>query len=100
MEQIGTYKYLSCEVPQRSATYVEKKLDIRFRLIYGTTTRTLRKKLSKETLLKLHKVTADPSLLYGCKNWTIRVDHERDRSSTDVTFETGCGLRTFTSETK
>lgn len=58
-EQINTFTYLHCEISCRYNRDAEKINSTSFEI-------TLGKKVHMETLLKLHKVMAIPSFLYGC----------------------------------
>jgi len=59
---------------------MEEKLN-RFHFFCGTTRNTLGKKVCKEMLLKLYKVMVIPSLLCGCKTWTLSVEQVRTEAA-------------------
>jgi hypothetical protein len=53
--------------------------------ICGTIQRTF-KISNSETLLKLYKIIAVPTLLYWCKNWVLLKQHERRNETAEMKF--------------
>ena len=43
---------------------------------------------NEETLLKLYKITAVPTLLYGCESWTLQKKHGRRIEPGEMKFLT------------
>ena len=67
MEQDNQLNYLGCEQSLVGEVDLDKKLN-RFQHVCGTTSRQL-KKTSMEAQVKLYKVVAKPTLLYGSGTW-------------------------------
>ncbi|KAK9877518.1 hypothetical protein WA026_018626 [Henosepilachna vigintioctopunctata] len=70
IEQVSHFTYLGCDITYDYDDDMVKKLH-NFQRICGTLSRTLRRRTRKETQIKLYKVMATPTLLYGSETWTL-----------------------------
>jgi len=68
LEQVKQINYLGCELILDGEPDLDKKKIKRFRGICGTIRKNL-KKTRTDIQMKLYKVVARPSLLYGSETW-------------------------------
>ncbi|XP_075213694.1 uncharacterized protein LOC142319905 [Lycorma delicatula] len=70
LERMSHFNYLGSDVTYENDGNCDKNVS-RFQAICGTIRRTLHRKLLNETQMKLYKVMAVPTLLYGSEDWIL-----------------------------
>ena len=69
-KQVPGYRYLGCNTSFYKNEDLDNKLH-KFQNICGCLIRILKNKARKEAKLKLYKVTASPTFLYGLETWIM-----------------------------
>jgi hypothetical protein len=71
IEQVSKFRYLGYTLSYVSDYDIKGKISL-FQRLYGTIRRTLYNKRRKDTQVKLYKIMAVPTLLYGSEAWTMK----------------------------
>lgn len=74
IEQVSKFNFLGCEITYTTETDINNKLN-KFNYITGTLKRTLKNKARKDSLIKLYKTMAVPTITYGSETWTMTAQH-------------------------
>jgi hypothetical protein len=70
LEQVKIFTYLGCNISYQNETDIHSKIT-KFLQILGLLNNTLKPNLIQSTRLKLYKILALPTLLYGSEIWTL-----------------------------
>lgn len=84
IQQQSDFNYLGYIVSYTSNRDVQNKLN-KFQTICGTIKRTF-KNCNRQTLLKLYKIMAIPTLLYGCESWVLTISQQNKVEAAEMRF--------------
>jgi hypothetical protein len=83
LEQVTCFNYIGCNISYVRSEDPEIRL-AKFLQLRATITRTLLKRVRKETVLKFYKTLAVPVLLYGAENWTLTVPQKKRIEAAEI----------------
>ena len=85
VEQVSQFTYLGCSISYQFYSDVESKL-AKFLQLIGTIKRTIFKKVTTETILKIYNTLVLPTFLYGSEIWTLTVLQRRRFEVAEMKF--------------
>lgn len=85
IEQVSHFNYLGCNVSYQGEFDIAGKIN-KFNYITGTLKRTLKNKARKDSIVKLYKSMAIPTLTYGSETWTITKQYHTKIQSSEMKF--------------
>ena len=85
IEQVSKFNYLGCDISFVNEIDVNNKIN-KFSYITGTLKRSLRNKARKDSIMKLYKTMAVPTITYGSETWTMTAKHTARIQTAEMNF--------------
>lgn len=85
IEQVSECDYLGCKPSYKNEEDINGKIN-KFNQITGTLQRALKLKARKQSIIKLYKSMAVPTLTFGSETWTMSVRQISRIQATEMKF--------------